>query len=81
MKLRCILCRKPKTHKGKKVLLAREAHVVENSRCMLFLDGRKCSGEVKKFMKDLQTLNKPLIKVLNRKNDILPFENPASLEL
>lgn len=63
------------------MLLAREAQLVENSRFMLFLEGRKCSGDVKRFMKDLQTLNKPLIKVLNRQNDITPFENPASLEL
>jgi len=48
---------------------------------MLFLDGRKCGGNVKLCMKDLQALKKPLVKVLNRKNDITPFDDPSSLEL
>ncbi|XP_016941694.3 ribosome production factor 2 homolog [Drosophila suzukii] len=72
--------RKPKTRKGKKVLLAREPQLIESARIMLFLDGRKCGGNVKLCMKDLQTLKKPLVKVLNRKNDITPFDDPSSLE-
>uniref|UniRef100_A0A1A9X5R7 Ribosome production factor 2 homolog n=1 Tax=Glossina brevipalpis TaxID=37001 RepID=A0A1A9X5R7_9MUSC len=72
--------RKPKTRKGKKVLLAREPQLVENARVMLFLDGRKCGGDVKLCMKDLQQLRKPLVKVLSRNNDISPFEDPSSLE-
>lgn len=48
---------------------------------MLFLDGRKCGGDVKACMKDIQQLKKPLIKVLNRNNDITPFDDPSSLEL
>ncbi|XP_030374964.1 ribosome production factor 2 homolog [Scaptodrosophila lebanonensis] len=72
--------RKPKTRKGKKVLLAREPQLVEPARTMVFLDGRKCGGNVKQCMKDLQQLKKPLVKVLNRKNDITPFDDPSSLE-
>jgi len=63
------------------VLLAREPQLIESARIMLFLDGRKCGGNVKLCMKDLQTLKKPLVKVLNRKNDITPFDDPSSLEL
>lgn len=72
--------RKPKTRKGKKVLMAREPQLVEGPRTMLFLDGRKCGGDVKSCMKDIQQLKKPLIKVLNRNNDITPFDDPSSLE-
>uniref|UniRef100_A0A1A9UCM1 Ribosome production factor 2 homolog n=1 Tax=Glossina austeni TaxID=7395 RepID=A0A1A9UCM1_GLOAU len=72
--------RKPKTRKGKQVLLARESQLVENARVMLLLEGRKCGGDVKLYMKDLQQLRKPLVKVLSRNNDISPFEDPSSLE-
>lgn len=72
--------RKPKTRKGKKVLLSREPQVIESARNMLFVDGRKCTGDVKLAMKDLHQLKKPLVKVLNRNNDITPFEDPSSLE-
>ncbi|XP_037939777.1 ribosome production factor 2 homolog [Teleopsis dalmanni] len=72
--------RKPKTRKGKKVLLAREPQLIEPTRNMLFLDGRKCGGDVKTCMKDMQQLKKPLVKVLNRNNDINPFDDPTSLE-
>ncbi|XP_067645918.1 ribosome production factor 2 homolog [Eurosta solidaginis] len=72
--------RKPKTRKGKQVLMAREPQLVEPTRNMLFVDGRKCGGDVKSCMKDFQQLRKPLLKVLNRKNDITPFDDPSSLE-
>ncbi|XP_055903288.1 ribosome production factor 2 homolog [Eupeodes corollae] len=72
--------RKPKTRKGKKILLAREPQIIEATRNMLFVDGRKCTGDVKLAMKDLHQLKKPLVKVLNRNNDITPFEDPSSLE-
>ncbi|XP_065361254.1 ribosome production factor 2 homolog [Calliphora vicina] len=75
-----LLIRKPKTRKGKKVLMAREPQLIEGPRSMLFVDGRKCGGDVKSCMKDLQQLKKPLIKVLNRNNDITPFDDPSSLE-
>ncbi|BFF89270.1 ribosome production factor 2 homolog [Drosophila madeirensis] len=72
--------RKPKTRKGKKILMAREPQLIESARTMLFVDGRKCGGNVKQCMKDLNQLKKPLVKVLNRKNDITPFDDPSSLE-
>lgn len=62
------------------MLLAREPQLIESARTMLFVDGRKCAGNVKLCMKDLQQLKKPLVKVLNRKNDITPFDDPSSLE-
>lgn len=73
--------RKPKTRKGKQILMAREPQLIEPTRAMLFIDGRKCGGDIKSCMKDLQQLRKPLVKILNRKNDITPFDDPSSLEL
>lgn len=72
--------RKPKTRKGKQILLSREPQLIEPTRTMLFVDGRKCGGDIKSCMKDLQQLRKPLVKILNRKNDITPFDDPSSLE-
>lgn len=72
--------RKPTTHKGKKVLLAREPQIKEKAKQTLFIEGRKCSGDVKHALKDLYHLKKPLCKVLTRSNDITPFEDTSSLQ-
>lgn len=72
--------RKPTTRKGKKVLQSREPKIIENAKNTLFIEGKKCSGEVKQALKDLYQLKKPLAKVLTRNNDILPFENAQPLE-
>lgn len=73
--------RKPLTHKGKKILMAREAQIKEAAKNTLFLEGRKCSGDIKKALKDLYHFKKPLCKVLSRSNDITPFDDPSSLQL
>lgn len=72
--------RKPTTRKGKKILLAREPQVHESAKNTLFIEGRKCSGAVKQALKDIYHLKKPLVKVLQRNNDISPFEDSSSLE-
>ncbi|XP_055388203.1 ribosome production factor 2 homolog [Condylostylus longicornis] len=72
--------RKPKTRKGKKVLVSREPQVLEPAKNVLFLEGRKCSGAIKTLLKDMYQLKKPLCKMLNRNNDISPFEDTSSLE-
>lgn len=75
----CVL-RKPTTRKGKKVLINREPKLIENPKNTLFIQGRKCSGEVKAVMKDFYHLKKPMCKVLTRTNDISPFEDSSPLE-
>ncbi|KAL5275235.1 RPF2 family protein [Megaselia abdita] len=75
-----LMIRKPKTRKGKQILLAREPQLIEAAKQMLVVEGRKCSGNIKTFLKDVHQLKKPLCKVLNRSNDITPFEDPSSLE-
>lgn len=73
-------CSKPKTHKGKKILLSREPQILEAAKNTLLLEGRRCSGYVKQALKDLQQLKKPLSKTLSRNNDITPFEDTSSLQ-
>lgn len=72
--------RKPTTRKGKKILLAREPQLHEKVKNTLFIEGRKCSGDIKTAMKDLYHIKKPLCKVLSRSNDISPFEDTSSLQ-
>lgn len=73
--------RRPLTHKGKKILQAREPQLREAAKNTLFIEGRKCSGEIKQALKDFYHLKKPLCKVLSRSNDITPFEDSSSLQL
>ncbi|XP_037026974.1 ribosome production factor 2 homolog [Bradysia coprophila] len=72
--------KKPTTRKGKKILLAREPQLHEKVKNTLFIEGRKCSGDVKQALKDLYHIKKPLCKVLTRSNDISPFEDTSSLQ-
>lgn len=46
----------------------------------LFIKGRKTSGIVTNCMKDLYDIKKPHGKILNKLNDILPFENITPIE-
>lgn len=71
---------KPKTHKGKKILLSREPQLLEGPKNTLLLEGRRCSGHAKQALKDFQQLKKPLCKTLSRNNDITPFEDTSSLQ-
>lgn len=74
------LGRRPLTHKGKKILAAREPQIKEAAKNTLFVEGRKCSGDIKQALKDLYQLKKPLCKTLTRSNDITPFEDTSSLQ-
>lgn len=71
---------KPKTRKGKKALLELEPKTFENVKNTLFLEGRKCSVNVKSALKDLCQFKKPHSKTLNRNNDITPFDDQTALE-
>lgn len=54
--------------------------LIERSKKILFLKGRHTSQSINDIMKDLVIISKPNNKTLTRKNDILPFEDPNSLE-
>ena len=53
---------------------------VEKVKKTLFLKGKNSCEVMNDVMRDLSLLAKPNAKVLTRKNDILPFEDPQSLE-
>ncbi|GAB1869721.1 Ribosome production factor 2 homolog [Camponotus japonicus] len=71
---------KPITHKGKKALLKREPQLVENAKETLCFKGKNASQIVVDFMKDLYDLKKPNAQMMQKKNDILPFENIVPVE-
>ncbi|XP_014237274.1 ribosome production factor 2 homolog [Trichogramma pretiosum] len=71
---------KPKTHKGKKVLLDREPKVIENTKQIFFVKGAKTTPELQECLKDIYTLKKPDAKILRNRNHITPFEDATPLE-
>ncbi|EFN74477.1 Brix domain-containing protein 1-like protein [Camponotus floridanus] len=71
---------KPVTHKGKKALLKKEPQLVENAKETLCFKGKNASQIVIDFMKDLYDLKKPNAQMMQKKNDILPFENIVPVE-
>lgn len=71
---------KPITHKGKKALLKKEPQLVENAKETLCFKGKNASQIVIDFMKDLYDLKKPNAQMMQKKNDILPFENIVPVE-
>lgn len=71
---------KPTTHRGKRAILDREPKLIENTKNTLFIKGRKTSAMLINCMKDLYDLKKPQGKMLNKSNDILPFEDITPIE-
>lgn len=62
------------------MLLSREPKLIETAKNTLFLEGRKCSGDIRSALRDLYDLKKPLAKSLSRANDMTPFEDDVKLQ-
>lgn len=73
-------CSKPKTRRGRKILLDREPKTIEDAKNAIFVEGRKCSADVKGAMKDIFTIKKPNVKNMKHNNDYTPFEDATPLE-
>ncbi|KAI0025387.1 Brix-domain-containing protein [Xylariomycetidae sp. FL0641] len=71
---------KPRNARSKRALEKKAPKVVENPKSTLLLRGTSCSQIVQDALTDLHSLRQPLSKKFTKKNDIHPFENPASLE-
>ncbi|XP_050535303.1 ribosome production factor 2 homolog [Daktulosphaira vitifoliae] len=71
---------KPRTKRGKRVLLKREPKVIENVKQCIFIPGRKVSQTSKNCLVDLLKLKKPDAVMLTQKNDILPFDDTVQIE-
>jgi len=72
--------RKPKTRRGRRILLNREPKTIEDAKNAIFIEGRKCSASVKGIMKDFFQFKKPHVKMMRHNNDFTPFEDSTPLE-
>ncbi|KAL8884449.1 MAG: hypothetical protein Q9192_006842 [Flavoplaca navasiana] len=71
---------KPKTARSKRALAKREPLAQENTKVVLFLQGKTCSAFVKDILSDINALKRPFTVRFTKKNDIHPFEDASSLE-
>lgn len=72
--------RKPKTRKGRKILLNREPKTIEDVKGAIFVEGRKTSVAVRNFLKDCCLIKKPNSKMMRHNNDFIPFDDPIPIE-
>ncbi|GAB5355320.1 hypothetical protein AAMO2058_000195200 [Amorphochlora amoebiformis] len=70
----------PKRQATRRALKDREPKIVENVKKAFFIKGPKTSQVVNFALKDLYMLKKPNGKILNKKNQVRPFEDHSSLE-
>ncbi|KAL3233557.1 Ribosome biogenesis protein RPF2 [Nakaseomyces bracarensis] len=71
---------KPKNARAKRALEKKESKLVENTKQALFIPGQTSNKALHDIMVDLSALKKPDIKRFNKKNNVLPFEDPEPLE-
>lgn len=72
--------KKGKSARVARALKAKEPKLVEGAKQLLVLRGPKTSERGVGALKDLALLKKPDVKLLQRKNDIRPFDDVTSLE-
>ncbi|XP_043255240.1 ribosome production factor 2 homolog isoform X1 [Colletes gigas] len=71
---------KPTTHRGKRAILKKEPKLIEDAKQTLCFKGKNTSQIVVDFMKDLYNFKKPDAILMQKKNDILPFEDITFVE-
>ena len=71
---------KTKTRKGKKHLENRAPKLIENEKKLMILKGHKTNVVLQECLKDLASLKRPQSILLNRKRDLLPFEDVTPVE-
>lgn len=71
---------KPTTHRGKRALLKKEPKIIEDAKQTMCFKGKNASQIVIDFMKDLYDLKKPDAAMMQKKNDVLPFEDITLIE-
>jgi len=71
---------KAKTHKGARILKAREPLTTENVKKSMFLKARNVNQMTTDALKDIYTLKKPEAVFMQKKNEMLPFEDATNLE-
>ncbi|KAF0697668.1 Aste57867_11639 [Aphanomyces stellatus] len=58
----------------------KEAKLVENTKQLLVLRGNKTNEDVNQLLRDLKMIKAPDAKVLSKKNELHPFDDPNSIE-
>ncbi|CAE7209940.1 unnamed protein product, partial [Rhizoctonia solani] len=71
---------KPKNAASKRALDARAPKEIEDERTVIFVKGTHVGEKVSGVMKDLMALKRPHAIAFNKKNQIRPFEDTASLD-
>lgn len=71
---------KPRNARSKRALEKRDAKEYENAKTALFVRGPHSSEKVALALKEFSLLKKPNSIPFNKKNEIVPFEDVASLE-
>ncbi|XP_054010705.1 ribosome production factor 2 homolog [Hylaeus anthracinus] len=71
---------KPTTHRGKRAILKKEPKLIEDAKQTLCFKGKNTSQIVVDLMKDLYDFKKPNAALMQKKNDILPFEDVTLIE-
>ncbi|CAE6437253.1 unnamed protein product [Rhizoctonia solani] len=71
---------KPRNAASKRALEARAPKEIEDERTVIFVKGTHVGEKVSGVMKDLMALKRPHAIAFNKKNEIRPFEDTASLD-
>ena len=73
---------KAKTHKGRKIMIARAPKVIENPKKSFIMKGRKSSETLNELMKELHMMRGPgMSQLLVRKtHDVAPMEDASFIE-
>ncbi|CAE6451890.1 unnamed protein product [Rhizoctonia solani] len=71
---------KPKNAASKRALDARAPKEIEDEKTVIFVKGTHVGEKVSGVMKDLMALKRPHAIAFNKKNQIRPFEDTASLD-
>ncbi|CAE6377538.1 unnamed protein product [Rhizoctonia solani] len=71
---------KPKNAASKRALEARAPKEIEDEKTVIFVKGTHVGERVTGAMKDLMALKRPHAIAFNKKNQIRPFEDTASLD-
>ncbi|XP_014212478.1 ribosome production factor 2 homolog [Copidosoma floridanum] len=71
---------KPKTHRAKRALEKKEPKIIEDPKQTIYIKGSKTSPIGQSCMKDLYQLKKPGGQMMQKRNEIHPFEDATLIE-
>jgi ribosome production factor 2 len=71
-----------KTHKGRKILKAREAQEVEEPKTSVLLKGSNCPQFISNVLRSLHKMRDPELSIYrgHKKNSIYPFDDVTKIE-